>query len=576
VRAPSLRAAARRVAAAPWSALAPVGLAVGLWLAALPEIDARAMSDLGLVSVLPPAFFAGLVVLTAGFAVALRRPGRSGVLATHLVVLIALLHATPALVYGTLRYSWAWKHVGIVDYIERHGSVATDIDYLGVYHNWPGFFGFDALLAQLSSVGDIAALASWGPPVFNLLNLAALVFLFSAITADRRVVWLGAWLFFVAAWVGQDYFSPQAFAFFLYVVLLGVVVRWLGPSAPGRPRPAPVVLALLLLAVIAVSHPLTSVMAALALGALTVAGACRVRWLPFAAAGMTVAWNLLFARPFVDGNLAATIDSINLPWATTQTNLTSAAVLSDGQQLVSTLSRTLVLAMVALACAGALRELRAGRLHRGAAVLAAVPILLFATGGYDGEVIFRIYLFALPGLALFAAFALVARRPPVFAAVSLAVLGLFLFAYYGKERQYHFTPGEVAAARHLYSVAPPGTLLIEGTRNYPGQFANYERFRYVALSREPTTSFPRFLADPEKVFAAWMADPANSAAYLVITRSMKAEVAEAGVMPPGSLDRIERALLDSPRFRVELRNRDATVFTLARPPAAPPLTRGPG
>ena len=40
-------------------------------------------------------------------------------------------------------------------------------------------------------------------------------------------------------------------------------------------------------------------------------------------------------------------------------------------------------------------------------------------------------------------------------------------------------------AEYLYEHAPRGSLLIEGTRNYPGQFKNYERFDYVTLSREP-------------------------------------------------------------------------------------------
>ncbi len=44
---------------------------------------------------------------------------------------------------------------------------------------------------------------------------------------------------------------------------------------------------------------------------------------------------------------------------------------------------------------------------------------------------------------------------------------------------------------------------------------------------------------------------------------MKAEVAEQGVMPPGSLDRIERALSRSRRFRTVVRNRDAVVFVPA-------------
>ena len=60
-----------------------------------------------------------------------------------------------------------------------------------------------------------------------------------------------------------------------------------------------------------------------------------------------------------------------------------------------------------------------------------------------------------------------------------------------------------------------------------------------------------------------MHDPSHAAAFLIITRSQKAEVAELGAMPPGSLDVIERKLLASPRFRAVFRNRDATVFALA-------------
>ena len=56
-----------------------------------------------------------------------------------MVALVAATHGTPALLYGTLRYSWAWKHLGIIDYIHRHGSVDPSLKTLGVYHNWPGF-----------------------------------------------------------------------------------------------------------------------------------------------------------------------------------------------------------------------------------------------------------------------------------------------------------------------------------------------------------------------------------------------------------------------------------------------------
>ena len=150
-------------------------------------IDPRAMTDLGLVSVLPAGFFARPGAADRELRVARLPPARrrSGLLGAHLVALVALLHATPAIVYGTLRYSWAWKHVGIVDYIERHGGVTPDIDTLPVYHNWPGFFGARRAARRRRGRRRRGRAGDRGRPLFfNLLILGALVFVFSG--ADAR------------------------------------------------------------------------------------------------------------------------------------------------------------------------------------------------------------------------------------------------------------------------------------------------------------------------------------------------------------------------------------------------------
>jgi hypothetical protein len=239
---------------------------------------------------------------------------------------------------------------------------------------------------------------------------------------------------------------------------------------------------------------------------------------------------------------------------------------------VAGVARALVVAVAALALLGALRALRAGKLGRAAPVLALVPVSLFATGNYGGEILFRVYLFAVPFLAFLGAHAFLAeprarrwsRAAPAATAVACTVLlGGFLVAYYGKEHQNYFTPAEVAASRYVYTHAPRGSLLVEGTHNYPAQFKNYERFRYVTIGWEPPESQRPLLARPAAVLERWMGDSRLRAAYLIITRSQKIEVDEVGTMPRGSLDRIERALLASPRFRVVYRNRDATVFSLA-------------
>ena len=120
--------------------------------------------------------YLALGALTLGFFLALgQRQVREWLLAAHVLVLIFVIHGTPSILYGTLRYAWAWKHVGIVDYIDRHGSVDPDIGYLAPYHNWPGFFALSALFTKLAGFQSALSFASWAPVFFNLLFLAALV-----------------------------------------------------------------------------------------------------------------------------------------------------------------------------------------------------------------------------------------------------------------------------------------------------------------------------------------------------------------------------------------------------------------
>jgi hypothetical protein len=173
-----------------------------------------------------------------------------------------------------------------------------------------------------------------------------------------------------------------------------------------------------------------------------------------------------------------------------------------------------------------------------------------------------------PFLAFLGAHALLGHRrviPALTATVAALLLGGFLVAYYGKERINYFTPQEVAAAKYVDTHAPPGSLLIDGTNNYPYAFKNYERFTYVSVALEPASSWPRILANPVGVLYTWMSDPRYRSAYVLITRSQKIEVEADGDMPAGSIDRIERALNASGRFRVAYRNRDAEVLMLNGP-----------
>jgi hypothetical protein len=93
---------------------------------------------------LPVPFWAALAVLTVGFAATIAGRTRisGAVPAGYVLGLIAILHATPALVYPNLRYAWTWKHVSIVDVLaSRHWLPnVPESTALAAYSRWPGFF----------------------------------------------------------------------------------------------------------------------------------------------------------------------------------------------------------------------------------------------------------------------------------------------------------------------------------------------------------------------------------------------------------------------------------------------------
>jgi hypothetical protein len=590
-------------------AVSPALVALTFWLISFRRIDLGRMADFGLLSVLPWTFYAALAVLIVGFALALgSSPLPERVLALHTVVLILIVHGTPVISYGTLRYAWAWKHVGIVDYIQRHGSVDPAIGFLTAYHNWPGFFALSALYTQLAGFTSALSFAAWAPVFFNLLSLGALVVLFGTLTNDRRRVWLAAWWFVAANWVGQDYFSPQAFAYFLFLVVVAICVAWFRVPASTfevrgwRPLPAGrsarwfaelmgrsdadaswhedagrserialVLLVVLVTATIASSHQLTPLMLVLALSALVLFRRLSLRSLPVLVAVISVGWVGLFSVGFLRGNLywiAASFGTVTENASSTLINLASA---SPDQQVVARVDRMLTLGVWVLGGLGMLRIARRGHPDLSATVLALAAFGALGMTSYGSEILFRVYLFSLPFFVLLATGivfpdAWSGRRWPAAAAqvlMSALLIAGFLVAYYGKERQNYFSKDEVGAAEYLYRTAPPGSLLVAGVNNYPWAFTHYEDYTYVALSELAPHDRKNAIAKPAESVSAIASRDAVPCAYVILTSSQEAAVDMTGLMPKGSLDAISRGLSASSRFRLMLRNPSAVVFGTA-------------
>lgn len=551
--------------AGPLVAVPPV--AAIIWILSFVGADPRLMGKFGLVSLFRASTIGALALLVAGFLTALYRRKPEWLLGLHLVIYLALIHGTPAVLYGTLRYSWAYKHVGIVDYILRTGTVDPTIAVGAIYHNWPGMFAASALLTSLFGSVDAIRIATWAPLAFNLMNLVVLRYVFRGLTRNQRLVWLGLFFFFIINWVGQDYFSPQAMAYLLYLACIGLLIR--------RPvRHALLVPFTLIIAVVAASHQITPMMLLLAITTLVVLRRTRGWYLPLIACVIIAAWAFTAARHYTLPNIMELVAGLGTPVANASETLEKSATIATGSQLVVIWAGRFAVALATvLALVGAWRSWRARGLRVTAILLMVLPGVLVLLTGFGGEVLFRAFLFAAPFIAFLTAAACLPRdgrgypwRNVVATVVVTALmLPAFLLSYYGKERENYFTPAEVAGVTWVDEHARPGSLLVEGSRNYPAQFKNYERFTYVPIDREPKVSWQEVLDNPAGKLESWLSDPRYTNSYVLITRSQKIAVDDEGSLPSGALQTIETSLRRSPDFRVVEDTGDAVVFTLAKP-----------
>jgi hypothetical protein len=591
-------------ARAPWGARPQVhgvlfAIVGALWLWALQATDINDIGDYGLLSALHFSFYLALAVLTVGFLVGVRQGASNKLLAPYLALFIAVVHASPVILYGTLRYAWAWKHVGVVDYFMRTHAIDTNLSFLPIYQNWPGFFGISSTLTEAVGLKSALSFAAWAPPVFELLNLAALWIVIGSLTRDRRVRLTACWFFLIGNWVGQDYFAPQAFVFFLYLVSLGVVLRSLSKRpAPPRfvrklipslrtagaeyeetaPGAAPsstwgaVAIVSAMFAVVATSHPLTPIVLTASLVGLAIFGVLRVRSLPLIMGAMTVGWLFTGAYSYYSANSTSIFEGFGAFSNNLSSNLMKLGHVEESQKLISQAGRAQVALIAVLAVCGLIRRLAQGKWDAAAGVLLVAPIVILIGGNYDGEALFRVFLFALPFAAFFMATLLYPNRDAgrgwmttvVAIGLSAVILTGFLFAYYGKESWSYFSKGEIRAASIVYEHAPADTLLVDGTRDYPNQFHDAERFTYVTLATEPTRSIDQIMKNPVGKLAEWLGDPRYREAYLLITKSQKEQIDAIGPLPRGSLAKIEAALLASPRFQVVYHDEDASLFRVHR------------
>ncbi|WP_441248982.1 glycosyltransferase [Kitasatospora sp. McL0602] len=570
------------------TARALLPIALGLWALALSGARLDRMGDLGLIQALPVVYWLAVALLTVGFVTALRdaaTPQRWP--AAYVVALIAVIHATPSLLYPTLRYGWAWKHIAIIDAMLRHNGAVPDAHNLDLYNQWPGFFQLNVVFLRATGLSSALGYASWYPVLANLLLLAPLLLIYRTVTTDRRLVWGAVWLYYSTAWIGQDYFSPQAFAYLLCLTVLAQVLRrlpaapsttgakalsWSDTPARGGWRPAPFVLLVVLTAAIVCSHPLTPLMLISTLAILALRRRNRRVVLPAlaVAVALTLAWDATVARPYISENLSKLVAALASPDNNALPGLSRLADPARAQVLASWVERGLIVLVLLLAVTAVIRHRWVRRTALPLLLLGPLPLLL--ANNYGGEMIFRAYLFALPAAAFLTATLIIPTghghrlRVWVSVATMLALLGAFFVGYYSKEEMNYFTPAEVAAAQYVAHV-PPGSRVVTVTAGLPGGELHYDQHQWVVLAQTPLAERQLLLTDPAAVLATTLDDPTlTGPSYLVLNRAQIAECRLTGLFPADTVDRVRAVASGSGAFRQVFANQDAVVYLYAPGP----------
>ena len=587
---------------------------VALWWLSVSQMRLGTLDDYGLLPVFPLGFFAALALLVASFVAAVCSSRLSEVvLAGHALALIVFLHGTMPLIFSEPFYPWVYKHFGVVEYIDLHGRLDSSVD---IYQNWPAFFALSAWFGRVAGTRPLEY-GAWAQVFFNACNLVLLRYVFGALSRDLRLVWTAVFVFFSANWVAQDYFSPQAFAFMLSLGLCGVILRWLliapdrawmarwlnrvaafvarlgrrrrsgaapedepaGSQRVGRRTARNVAIAVF--AVIVITHQLTPYMLIVGLGVLTFLGVVRPRLLVVLFTAMALGY-LLPRLDFVQ-RYYGLLGSAGEPLQ----NVRSAAVGFNGlagepgRVLCAHAARLLSLTIWGLGLVGVVRRLRAGYKNLGIAALAVAPAFIALAETYGGEAIYRVFLFSLPWFALLTAFALrpggddwssVRTVPRLLLPLAL-LLALFVPAYFGMAATNEVRPGEVAASQYFYDHAPPRSLLMIASPQFPVRLAgNYDQFALTIGEADPSllTVKPslrhKMLGDRHvPAVAQAMRDYAGGEpAFLAVSRNGKVTSQVLDMLPRGSLDQLERALSRSRRFRIWYRNADTTIFQLVQ------------
>ncbi len=561
--------------------LTPVTLVVSVaaWALGVAHTDLDRMNGLGLLSVLDGWTVLALLVLSAAIVHELTRgrlhPLRIGALLACLAVeLYALQNAADS----AAGVQVSWIHLGFAQYIQAHGHVLADYD---ARFSWPAFFAAAAAMSGAAGRTDVGSFLRWAPPVYEVLYLVPLALFARFATSTAKVGLLGVALYTCGNWFEQDYFSPQATNMVLDLTVIALLSFLAAPEAAGvrgllgrlgvRPNAHPprvhglgpaaylglgLVVATLVAASI-VSHQLTPIALIGVLVAFRFTGLTRFRSLWLLAVVMFAGYFSYGAFAFWSGHLSAVVGDVGKVGATVGSGV-GKRLGGDPQHLFLQYVRVAWCGVFAVGGLVGLWRLRPrfGPRWLLLAALAYGPFGLALVQSYGGEVVLRIFLYALPAMAMLLAEAVRDLLRPNVAAravltVALTLAAVTLLATRGANQPFErVTVTQLRAQQAILRVVPAGASI--------GVFNEFTMIDSEQLRRNHVINVADTRCDLTRGPLSCVA--ANPADYLYLSATQAAYGQYSMGLPTGWSPRLERQLVADHGYRVVYANREVTVL----------------
>ncbi len=585
----------------PWLVL---GAALIMWGISLAMTGSGALDTWGLLTKYPVTWYLAVAAVLGLciWGIGTRRETPARFLIASVSGLVVMLYASANLLTAVPRLPWSYKHIAVTDFIGATGQMDPSVD---IYNRWPGFFASSAFLGEAIGLRDALDYAAWAEIGFALLNVVTVLAIARALSRNPRVYWTATLVFVLANWVNQNYYSPQAFGYTLYLTMCLIVLTFLRstpvmvvqlleerltrPQLPviesyerpiGRSlRVTAIVAVLLLQAAIVVSHQLTPYLALLGLVPLFLLGYFRPRWLAPALVVMTLLYlipNIGFIEqkyglftgfdPLANAGYQPRSDTFTDPaaWLMTTRWMARAAV------LLSVLTGVLALA-------GFVRRLMQGEVRTTLMVawLAVAPAFGLLGQSYGGEARLRIYLFALPWLAigvawLFWSGPLRTRKALLGATAALSSMALlFSIVYFQPEEDHRIPKGDVVASQWIDSHSRSGDVIFEPGYFFPTLIGpNYPNY-YRTIRVAPLSGLIKNLTGPvnaENIEKYADSIKPTSNVYVVFSDNKREDESAAKLSPAGTVSNFERDLSFDNRASRVFETETVRIYQIAGTP----------